>query len=73
MGTTDAQKAANLRWQAKNTHNFTVKMPNREADALREACARRGVTVHSVFLSAARALIAEDAAKPDADAGTPTP
>lgn len=61
MGTSDAQKRANMRWDAKNTKHYGVKMANREATAFDEACQRRGITPHSVFLAAARALIAEEA------------
>lgn len=58
MGTSQAKKEADYRWKRKNMHNFTVQMTNRDADALKAACAASGVTPHSVFLAAARAYIA---------------
>ena len=50
-----------MRWKRKNMHNFTVQVSNREADALRAACAAEGVTVHSVLLRAVREMIARHA------------
>lgn len=58
MATSDAQKRANSRWRAKNTHFFGVRMANREADPFMAACAAQGITPHSVFLAAAREVIA---------------
>lgn len=51
---TEAKRRANNRWDAKNTHFFGVKMPNREADALKRACQAEGITPHAFFLRAAR-------------------
>ena len=65
MATSEAQKRANLRWDAKNTKHFGVKMANREASAFEAACAAHGVTPHSVFLAAARDYI-----RANADTGT---
>ena len=55
------KKAADLRWKRKNTHNFTVQVANREADAFRAVCAIEGVTPHSVLLRAIREMIARHA------------
>lgn len=71
MTLSEAKRAADLRWQRKNTHIFSVKMRNQDADAFRAACQRRGVTPHSVFLRAAREMIAEEAgsAEPEEPSG----
>ncbi len=61
MATSEAKRRANHRWDAENMSFFGVKMPKREGNALKAACAAHGVTPHSVFLAAARDYIRANA------------
>lgn len=73
MATSDAKRRANHRWDAENMAFFGVKMPKRDGIALKEACARQGVTPHSVFLAAAREYIRANApTEPDAVRAAPS-
>lgn len=56
--TSDAQKKATRKWQKKTATILSVRIQHPEADAFRAACAAAGVTPHSVFLAAARGMIA---------------
>lgn len=72
MAISDAQKRANQRWDAKNMKHYGVKMANREAIAFDRACAAEGVTPHSVFLRAAREMIAAHEKPPAPETAGPT-
>ena len=61
MAISEAKKAANRRWDAKNTHIFSVKVSNREAEAFRAVAAREGLTPHGLLLRAVREMIARHA------------
>lgn len=58
MALSEAKKAANQRWDAKNMHIFSVKMRKEKAEEFKRLCAEAGTTPHAVFTAAADAMIA---------------
>ena len=54
---TESQKQSIIKWDKANMTKATVNMPKWELELLQKACERDGITVHSIFLAAAKAEI----------------
>ena len=52
MSKTDAQRAASVKWDAKNMKNVACKVKKEKADAFRKACLEQGTTPAAVLSKA---------------------
>ena len=59
MSVSDAKKASNARWDAKNMAYQTVKVSRPLLDAFRAACAARGDRVNTILRRAMETYVAE--------------
>lgn len=67
MTLTPSRKKANDKYIANHYTRISLSMPNAEAEALRDHCAKRGHSVAGFIRSAIKRAIAEESETPNAE------